>query len=406
MSEPVHVRSKMSTLLYISAFYIALSLACFWLTMQKWAIRDLTTPCQEQRPEFGGVKLNLRREIQYGFKEDLQDDLESSPFAEEPILIWDEDPFVPKKEFLLFAAIGNRSSRAVSGWTQDLQRRNFDIVLYYYDSAFQAPKKCPVDLCVNMKGYKWPLLYHFLSSNRLTADSYQSVFAVDDDIIIDTLSINLMFHVFKTHGLVFAQPGLKKGGDLHFRHSQEWRANTEVRYMNFVENQAMVVHFPTALKLQMIMRHGFTGWGVDYCFFSIIDTNVTQIGTIMAVMAEHPISTDVTSASHAFKEGQKPALLSRGNLEEPEESLNREVGEQLIRDCGGTIFRPRVYFKIRPGENRLERIKIEMEKMRIEQLEAKAKAAKKKKEKLAAAAMELSRQTSNDNTAWQWSGQS
>mmetsp|Transcript_20268 Transcript_20268/g.24574 ORF Transcript_20268/g.24574 Transcript_20268/m.24574 type:complete len:379 (+) Transcript_20268:177-1313(+) len=269
--------------------------------------------------------------------------------------------FRPNRRFLLFSSVGKRSKPAVLGWMNvtNYSKRTFDVVLYYYDD--QGTEKS-LDCCRDKADYyfrrsdfKWPNLYHFLVENNIRPGDYDAIFAVDDDIIMNGNEIETLFADFIKYKLKYAQPSYDMYSSVHFPRLQRWRGNTMVRFANFVENAALVIDFQTVFRILDIMRDSKTGWGSDYCFFHRTKPAPHEMGTIHTVVATHTITKDPTKASNAFWEGlnqDNVVIDKRGNIDHPEDTPAQKEGKELMAACGAKIYRPRVYFRIKPGEMR------------------------------------------------------
>lgn len=260
--------------------------------------------------------------------------------------------FIPRHDYLLFSNIGRRSNAAISSWLKH-NSRNFDIVLYSFDNV-NIDQHCLADHCHFLPDFKWPALYHFITSNNLDANSYKAVFAVDDDILMNTSDINVLFENFNQYSLIFAQPSyVGHLSDLHFPRIQRWRGNTILRYTNFVENAAMVIDFEILYtKLLHLLPISGSGWGTDYCFFKIVEPDIDQVATIHLAKAIHPPSITVTKASNVY--GVTSSRLNKyGSLTttDKEKSDNRVKGEALMKSCNAFLYAPKVFFRIKPGEN-------------------------------------------------------
>ena len=160
----------------------------------------------------------------------------------------------------------------------------------------------------------------------------------------------------------FAQPSYNGDeSDLHFPRIQRWRGNTVVRFSNFVENAAMVIDFNLIMtKLLPIMGRSISGWGIDYCFFHLGEPDIHEIGTIHAVRATHPPSKIVTRASQAYNPDGDISLNKYGGVVGQRDSVNRKEGEELMEFCGAFMYIPKVFFRVKPGENKEDVIQKEL----------------------------------------------
>eukprot|EP00924_Labyrinthula_sp_SR-Ha-C_P013976 snap_masked-scaffold_5-processed-gene-19.28-mRNA-1 protein AED:1.00 eAED:1.00 QI:0/0/0/0/1/1/2/0/373 len=295
-------------------------------------------------------------------------------------------PFIPKRDYLVFAMISQKGTESLSSWVNGGrdEERNFDLVLYYFEGDFPAPENCFefAEFCLNKSGFKWPSLYHFLTTYvyklnveddlevyrpelyREFKTDYKAVFAIDDDIRMPQKEIVKFLRDFTFFGLKFAQPSYNgELSDLHFPRIQRWRGNTLVRYTNFVENAAMVIDTKVFPKIMPIMRRSISGWGIDYCFFHNAEPDVHEIGTLHTVKAIHPPNLTPSRASQAYMtlDSQTELKLNKyGGLQAPRDTVNRREGEDLMRYCGAFMYVPKVFYRIKPGEDRESVIRREL----------------------------------------------
>ena len=193
--------------------------------------------------------------------------------------------FNATRKYLLFSSIGKRNTQtqAVNMWTSS-KNKNFDIVLYYYNSL--PPSNC-VDYCVYHPGLKFENFYHFATNHDIS--KYDAIWIVDDDIQIDTQQINKLFQFFSKYDLDIAQPAFSL--DSHISHPITLASSScALRYCNFVENGVMMLSNRALSKCLEVFKYGRTGWGVDYVCCRMID-NGHNIGIIDNIICRHPKST-------------------------------------------------------------------------------------------------------------------
>lgn len=185
------------------------------------------------------------------------------------------------KKYLVFSSVGDTNN--VQSWISNPSKKDFDLIIYYYGDK-EAPD-FDANLIVKRKGLKLDNFYHFL--NHHSIESYQSIWLVDDDIIINTESINRMFKIFSEYNLWMAQPSFDK-------HSQISHAITMnnpsciLRYTNFVEVGVPIFSTKTIPLLMESFNDASTGYGLDYVWTSLLDYPTDKIAIIDAVTCQHP----------------------------------------------------------------------------------------------------------------------
>lgn len=163
------------------------------------------------------------------------------------------------RKYLIVARVGDKSLHRE--WISHSEKRNFDILLDYYGNV---PNKYrdECDFYVQSKGLKWPGLYAILKTHRSLILQYDSVWFPDDDISVDTLTINFMFEVFTKYQLDLAQPALTR--DSFFTHGITIQnPEFKLRFTDFVEVMVPLFSREALEKVWTTFGESQSGWGLD-----------------------------------------------------------------------------------------------------------------------------------------------
>ena len=164
-----------------------------------------------------------------------------------------------KSRFLIMARVGDTSLHGQ--WIQGASR-NFDLYLSYYGDRPGRYKE-DADYYREMKSTKWPALYAHIGADREIIESYDAIWFPDDDLLINTESINRMFDLFSTFNLSLAQPALTF--DSYFSHSAVLRNPSYIlRFVNFVEVMAPIFSKKALELLSPTFSQVSVGWGLDF----------------------------------------------------------------------------------------------------------------------------------------------
>ena len=106
---------------------------------------------------------------------------------------------------LVVAAVGDATQHEL--WLSDAPQASWDLVLLYYGAS-------PTFTCAEclrvlpMRGAKWYLLHQLTQRPdwRQLAEQYRYIALPDDDLIMDTQAINVVFKLMEQHELELAQP--------------------------------------------------------------------------------------------------------------------------------------------------------------------------------------------------------
>jgi len=134
---------------------------------------------------------------------------------------------------------------------------------------------------------KFENFYHFLKHNNIS--QYKAVWVVDDDIILDTASINRMFELFSKYKLHLAQPSFRKGG------KTPWSITINnpdyiLRYTNFIENNVAIFSTEIIPLFMNSFSEAGTGFGIDFIWPSLLNFPEDKIAVIDDVCCHHPIT--------------------------------------------------------------------------------------------------------------------
>ena len=182
---------------------------------------------------------------------------------------------------LVFSSVGDRNN--VRTWTSDPSKKNFDLVIYYFgeeeNPVFDA------DLVVKRKGLKFDNFHHFLNHNDIS--QYESIWVVDDDIIMDTASINKMFFLFSKYKLWLAQPSFSEGSRISWGITRK-NPDCILRFTNFVECGAPIFSREILPQLIKTFKDARTGFGVDLIWPTLLGFPKNKIAIIDTVTCHHP----------------------------------------------------------------------------------------------------------------------
>jgi hypothetical protein len=182
---------------------------------------------------------------------------------------------------LVFSSVGDINN--ADSWISHPEKKNFDLVVYYYGNKEKPEIKA--DLVIKRKGLKFENFYHYLNTHNI--NNYESVWVVDDDIIMDTLSINKMFNIFKQYKLWIAQPSFDKNSIANHAVIKN-NPGCILRYTNFIENGVAVISTQIIPLLINSFRDARTGFGAEYVWNHILNYPKDKVAVIDAVTCCHP----------------------------------------------------------------------------------------------------------------------
>ena len=150
------------------------------------------------------------------------------------------------------------STWKAENWLDRPEDATFDIIAIYHGDD---PEKLDCPLCAEVykiKGPKWRLYYKLTSGHEWSSISkkYDYIMLPDDDLQMDTCSINAVFEMMRRHDLLLGQPSVCEGSrpgtwrpDLH------QRVQYDLRFVTFVEVMAPTFRMDF---FDEVVRHTFS----------------------------------------------------------------------------------------------------------------------------------------------------
>lgn len=190
------------------------------------------------------------------------------------------------KRNCVISAVGKNSLHRM--WTKGDE--DFDLHLIVYDDSLEQFRHDAKYAC-HIKGYKLKVIYKYLEANPQFKDMYDYFFLPDDDILMDTVTINALFEAMKRYDLKIAQPALRMSyytwpHTLYDRYSR-------LRYTNFVEMMVPCFCREALQKVLFTFNENETGWGTETHWPLLIDASPRDMAIIdeITVIHTHPIQS-------------------------------------------------------------------------------------------------------------------
>lgn len=188
-----------------------------------------------------------------------------------------------RRKYLVFSSIGDNSE--INSWLSHPKKRIFDVVLYYYGD--NEPPSIDVEQIEIQKGLKFQNFVHFLGKNDISI--YDAIWVVDDDMIMETKSINKMFKIFSRFALLLAQPSFSEIGHVTWPITRN-DPKCVLRYTNFVECNACIFSTKVVPLFLETFEDAGTGYGVDFIWPNLLGYSTDKIAVIDATKCEHRLS--------------------------------------------------------------------------------------------------------------------
>lgn len=161
---------------------------------------------------------------------------------------------------------------------------NFDLHLVVYDESYDDFVDDTPYIC-SMKGYKLKVVYHYLQAHPDILATYEYFFIPDDDIFMDSSSINSLFDTMSFYGLRIAQPALVNSYYLWGHTLKD--PYCVLRYTNFVEMMVPCFSREALRKVLFTFNENETGWGTETHWPLLIHARSNEMAIVDAVSVVH-----------------------------------------------------------------------------------------------------------------------
>ncbi|HEV2969636.1 MAG TPA: hypothetical protein VGY55_06575 [Pirellulales bacterium] len=159
---------------------------------------------------------------------------------------------------LILTAIGD--GNVLDTWFDRPDQRQFDLFVVDFRPG---PRAAPphATYFVEHAGFK-PEHLGFVAANfEPELRRYDCIWCPDDDIALDTASINAMFSMFERYRLQLAQPAIAEG-DVSFQ-SFRPQPGAVLRYTPFVEIMCPLFTCEAFFRVRHTFAASRSGWGID-----------------------------------------------------------------------------------------------------------------------------------------------
>ena len=181
------------------------------------------------------------------------------------------------------------SPNAIFQHWENIDSYNFDTaVIIYHDQPIH--KLDQVKYVEYSQGFKWRNIYNFIQKHDVS--KYEYIWCLDDDCLVDPLTVEKIFEFCKEHDLDLAQPSLEHGSIFTYPWSLQI-PNAVMHITNMVE--IMVPIFKQRIWKDCISQLGNLpigmGLGLEYFWMGALDCNsgITKYGGKVAVIDQYSV---------------------------------------------------------------------------------------------------------------------
>jgi hypothetical protein len=189
----------------------------------------------------------------------------------------------PRSRHLVYTSAGENAN--VLQWVRG--SRSFDLwITYYGDRPMSLVQQA--DYYNARKGAKYQNFHHVYQTWPLLLQKYDAIFLLDDDIIIDTPSINRLFEFREQFDYWVLQPAFTPWGKISHPITKVRRSCVR-RHTNFVENNCALFKREILDAFMKVYDPLLIGWGIDWWYLDIMGPDLRgRVAIIDAVPCANP----------------------------------------------------------------------------------------------------------------------
>jgi hypothetical protein len=181
---------------------------------------------------------------------------------------------------LIIAAIGD--GNVLDSWLDRPDERQFDLFAIDFRPG---PRSAPplASYFIQRPGFKFEHLDHVAEHHAADLRRYKRIWCPDDDVALDTVSINRMFSLVEHHRLKLAQPAIAMG-DVSFQ-SFRPRVGAVLRFAPFVEVMCPVFAREAFFQVRPTFLAARSAWGLDLAWPQFFEPR--EVAILDCIHAHH-----------------------------------------------------------------------------------------------------------------------
>lgn len=204
----------------------------------------------------------------------------------------------------VISAVGHNSLHRM--WIKG--RCNFDLHLIVYDDSLEEYRDDAEHIC-HIKGYKLRNIYKYLESNPQIIKQYDYFFFPDDDIRMESETINALFEAMYRYKLQIAQPALRMS---YYSWPHTLRDPfCRLRYTNMIEMMVPCFSRDALQKVLFTFNENETGWGTEAHWPLLIDSTHRDMAVIDEICIVH---TRPIQSGQSFHFEERATYLNKYGL--------------------------------------------------------------------------------------------
>jgi hypothetical protein len=172
---------------------------------------------------------------------------------------------------IVIAPCGNKSFLFKDSWLRQKQEKEFDLCLLFYHENINDPSLYQdADFFFHLKGFKYKMLHDLLTTvHPEWLDQYEYFYFLDDDIEIDTLSINRMFTLSRAFDASISQASLTRDSFCSWPMFRQQK-NSFCRFVGQIEVMSPLFNRDALKACLSSFIANRSSWGMDSVWSKIL----------------------------------------------------------------------------------------------------------------------------------------
>lgn len=188
---------------------------------------------------------------------------------------------------LVIAPCGN-SSKLYKTWLADISNKEFDLCLLFYHEIINEPDTYQdADYFFHLKNFKYLMIHELLTTVKPDLlHQYDYFYLLDDDISMDTNSVNQLFHLSRVFDSWISQASLTANSYCSWPILKN-KPGCFVRFMGQIEVMAPLFNRYALEKCLPSFVANKSSWGLDSAWSKILGYPKNKLMVFDKVQMEH-----------------------------------------------------------------------------------------------------------------------
>ncbi|MBB5436360.1 hypothetical protein HDC92_000024 [Pedobacter sp. AK017] len=194
------------------------------------------------------------------------------------------------KRNIVIAPCGNKSYLFEEAWLKNKEERNFDIcLLFYHEHINNQDVVKSVDHFYHLKDFKYKMIFTLLTKiNPEWLQHYDYFYFLDDDIYIDTESINQLFNLSKAFDTSISCAALSADSFCSWPIFKQ-DPTAFLRYVGQIEVMAPLFNSQTLKLMLPTFVENKSSWGIDSVWSKLLNYPKNKMVIFDTVVMKHTL---------------------------------------------------------------------------------------------------------------------